>query len=163
MKQLTKCIKTVLLIGLLSLLAGCHGTHPKIPGADVYYVSFKPDWKVFESGTFQYGGDRSHDLGGSRGEYNEFYTLHMQFKMKDGREFQESFDVEKLVNQLVATEEVFDTRMTQWGGGSKVVFLIKNDQIEVIYEVVEIIKKTKLTFKKYKYLMLKKQLTAKSQ
>ncbi len=165
MKQLTKCIKTVLLIGLLCLLAGCHGTHPKIPGADVYYVSFKPDWKVFESGTYQYGQAQEAGFGTeTRGEYNQFYPMRLHVKFKDGREFQESFDVEKLVNQLAETEEVFDTRMAKWGGAVYVTFYIKSNEINLVYEVWERIQKPPYFFsKKHNYPLLKKQLTIKPQ
>jgi len=153
------CLKKTLIVSILCLSVACSNGYQKTPGDDVYYVAFEPDWEVFDSGEFQYGSNRSYQLGGSRGEYNQFHMMHIQFKMKDGREFKETFDMSKLIESLVKNQDVFDVRNTTWGGSASIRTYIRNNEIEIVYEVWERIQIPPYFYSKnYEYPLIKKTL-----
>ena len=147
----------ILLVSILCVLAACSSPQ-KIPGDDVYYIDFKPDWEVFESGTFMYRDNYTYQLGGSRGEYNQFYIMQLQFKLKNGRSYSESLDIGELVKQMAETRNVFDVRKTQWGGSATVVTIIKENKLELIYEVTQRIHEPFYQLRIHKYPLFEKEL-----
>ena len=130
-------IKRFFFVFILLLLSACNGNYQKIPGNDVFSLKFEPDLKVFDSGTFRFGNGHTFQLGGSWGHYNEFRLLHLKFRMKDGREFEQALNIPALVKKMDENYKVFDVRKTKWGGAAKVLTRITDNELLVLYSVRE--------------------------
>ena len=141
----------------------------KIPGNPIlndYGITFKIDWDIFESGTYIYSPkDEIEDLpslmGGGGSGYARFYTLILDFKFKDGREFHEEINLELLILEMVQKHNIFDLKTTKWGGFAEVNIRVKSDRLILDYNLSEMVKKEypeMVLYKEHYYPIFEKKL-----
>ena len=131
-----------------------------VPGNYDYGTRFMFDWNVVDSGTYRYGVEESKTrrLGGTRLGYELFYTLWLDFKMKDGREYHEIIDMLPLIKELVKTHDIPDVSKTKWGGSATINIKITDDDLVLEYEVTERIIEPRYKLKNQYFPMFKKAL-----
>lgn len=171
---------TVLLLGVFTMMTTITGCATNkmdrinVPGNPIlndYGITFEIDWDVFESGTYIYNSqdvieDLPHQMGGGRSGYMYFYTLILDFKFKDGREFHEEIDLKSLIQQMVKKHNVFDLKTTKWGGFAQVNIWVKSDRLVLDYNLSKVLKKGNppmLYFKDYYYPVFEKILNQEKQ
>ncbi len=160
-----------LLLGVLIIMTTTSGcatgrmTEMRIPGnpdLNDYAIDFEPDWDVFEAGTFSYDPRDTRKLWmGGRLGYQDFYTLTLNFKFKDGREYHEKIDIRPLIQKMVKQHQIFDLSKTKWGGGARLIITINTNRLSIEYLIYERIKKEnpkRLLSKKRFYPVFEKTL-----
>jgi len=145
----------ILLFGVFAIMTATTGcatnkmNRIKIPGNPIlndYGIRFKIDWDAFESGTYIYNPDNvikgiPNLIGGGVFGHLDFYTLILDFKFKDGREYHEKIDLKPLIRKMVQKYTIPDLSKTKWGGFATIIIRVERDRIKMDYELSEMIKK----------------------
>ena len=156
----------LILTGMTACAAEVEMKDLDVPGHFDYHTKFRPDWDVFDTGTYLYdpGDDRRHGIGGGRSGYTEFYTLMMDFQFKDGRTFHEEVDIKPLIKEMLKKHTIPDMRKREKGrgpgSGVGLEIFIKELEIVIEYVVTEQILEPDYEHLKYRYPLYKKTLIA---
>ncbi|MEO0367947.1 MAG: hypothetical protein AAF197_04070 [Pseudomonadota bacterium] len=133
--------KNLGVIFMLITLTGCtvYSEEFPIPGADLYSLKFDLDYDALESGTYVYGHPKStaRRLGGGVGALERFHPLKLNFKLKDGREIEQTIDTQKAIDALVESAELPNVKENEEGGDAVLIVAIDGKEIRLTYRLRE--------------------------
>ena len=142
------------LLLMTTMIASC--TPAKFPaGVNEFGFSFEIDWDVFESGTYTFLDQKDRRIGGAR-LGNKFVTpLKLDVKLKDGRQFQETIDIEGIFKKIQKNRELPDISKSKYGGSTTLEIHI-GEEFELKYRIAIQVDDSGVRYKRSRHSIYKK-------
>ena len=88
-------------------------------------ISFDTDPEVYDVGTYSFASVKNRQLANSsRGGFGWFPPLELKFKLRNGKEYHEVLDIETLMTELDAREDL--PQVNEMEGGGMAALKVKN-------------------------------------
>ncbi|MCK9171811.1 MAG: hypothetical protein M0P01_15485 [Treponema sp.] len=137
---------------------------PGNPSTYDYGITFDLDWDVYDSGTYSYGplGSEVERMGGGTTGYRLFHELTLDFKFKNGQEYQEKIDLRPLIKKMLVNHEFPDLSKSKWGGSVDIRIIVEQNRLSIVYYIYKRRRnengQKRLSSMRYEYPLFEKNL-----